>query len=68
MAAPLIGTRPVSVRVRVIIPGPLALAPAPLLPRTPAGAPTLFACTRWMMFSPSSWSPAEIHIFAPVSR
>ena len=35
MAAPLIGTRAVSVRVRVIIAGALAMALAPLLPGTP---------------------------------
>lgn len=35
MAAPLIGTRAVSVRVRVIIAGALAMALAPLLPATP---------------------------------
>ena len=35
MAAPLIGTRAVSVRVRVIIAGALAMALTPLLPGTP---------------------------------
>lgn len=35
MAAPLIGTRAISVRVRVIIAGALAMALAPLLPGTP---------------------------------
>ena len=32
------------------------------------GPPGILASTRWMMFSDSSWSPPEIHIFEPNSR
>ena len=39
-----------------------------LMPFTPAGAPAIFASTRCTMFSASSWSPPEIHIFAPRRR
>ena len=38
------------------------------MPRTPGGLPAILASTRWTMFSPSSWSPPEIHILVPKSR
>jgi hypothetical protein len=38
------------------------------IPLTPAGPPGTFASTRWTMFSLSSCSPPEIHIFVPNRR
>ena len=42
------------------------------MPRVPAmvlpSAPGILASTRWMMFSLSSCSPAEIHILLPFKR
>ena len=36
--------------------------------RKPAGAPSMRASTRWMMFSVMSCSPAEMKILVPVTR
>ncbi len=38
------------------------------IPFTPGGPPGILASTRWTMFSPSSCSPAEIHILVPYTR
>ena len=35
------------------------------MPLVPAGAPSMRASTRWMMFSERSCSPAEMKIFVP---
>ena len=37
-----------------------------LMPRVPAGAPSMRASTRWMMFSVRSCSPPLIQIFWPL--
>ena len=39
-----------------------------LMPRVPAGAPSILARTRWTMLSAMSCSPPEIQIFWPVMR
>ena len=36
------------------------------MPLVPAGAPSMRASTRWMMFSARSCSPAEMKILVPV--
>ena len=36
------------------------------MPLMPAGAPSMRASTRWMMFSARSCSPAEMKILVPV--
>ena len=36
------------------------------MPLVPAGAPSMRASTRWMMFSAMSCSPAEMKILVPV--
>ncbi|SKY05139.1 Uncharacterised protein [Mycobacteroides abscessus subsp. abscessus] len=38
------------------------------MPLTPGLPPGALASTRCTMFSPSSWSPPEIHILVPVMR